>query len=345
MKVRLCPKCGNHNLENAWSCSVCGETLSMNSLIETEDLPSQTKEPTSSSDPKDKSKLTFDAQLHKARQEQELALQLAKRAAETEQHQHEQIEQAAISQNLKLVNDWKKLVTTLLDETAKATWGEDAYTLIEPDGIQSFTWTAVRVQGKSKLNYQVTLDIARDASESDSKSSEDNVFKSTGFRITGHEVVETDLSEEKLKEALVSVFKSGPKDGDLENYSEGILAKSSYKEGEFEVADWKFIVFPSMTILLSVMGLGSGEAEGFLFGLIGIGIAAMAFSITQSGKRFRRLSTKEKAIVIVACIPGVFACGWVILALVALLGGLTSSADRERRVSEIEDGVKRAIDK
>lgn len=34
MKVRVCPKCGSHNLENAWSCSGCGETLSLNTVVE-----------------------------------------------------------------------------------------------------------------------------------------------------------------------------------------------------------------------------------------------------------------------------------------------------------------------
>jgi hypothetical protein len=37
MKVKVCPKCGKHNLENAWSCTDCGQTLSMKTLIDTED--------------------------------------------------------------------------------------------------------------------------------------------------------------------------------------------------------------------------------------------------------------------------------------------------------------------
>lgn len=38
MKVRVCPKCGKHNLENAWSCADCGQTLSMNTLVDTGDF-------------------------------------------------------------------------------------------------------------------------------------------------------------------------------------------------------------------------------------------------------------------------------------------------------------------
>lgn len=43
MKVRVCPKCGKHNLENAWHCADCGVTLSVKTLIDTEDAQSAAK--------------------------------------------------------------------------------------------------------------------------------------------------------------------------------------------------------------------------------------------------------------------------------------------------------------
>lgn len=36
MIVRVCPKCGKHNLENAWHCTDCGETLSLKTLTDTD---------------------------------------------------------------------------------------------------------------------------------------------------------------------------------------------------------------------------------------------------------------------------------------------------------------------
>ena len=36
MKVKVCPKCGKHNSESAWSCADCGETLSLNTLVDTD---------------------------------------------------------------------------------------------------------------------------------------------------------------------------------------------------------------------------------------------------------------------------------------------------------------------
>ena len=45
MKVRVCPKCGKHNLEDAWSCVDCGETLSMNTLVDTESGQSLSQTP------------------------------------------------------------------------------------------------------------------------------------------------------------------------------------------------------------------------------------------------------------------------------------------------------------
>ncbi len=36
MIVRVCPKCGKHNLEKAWHCTDCGETLSIKTLTDTD---------------------------------------------------------------------------------------------------------------------------------------------------------------------------------------------------------------------------------------------------------------------------------------------------------------------
>jgi len=38
MKIKICPKCGKQNDENAWNCVDCGETLSINTLIDIEYL-------------------------------------------------------------------------------------------------------------------------------------------------------------------------------------------------------------------------------------------------------------------------------------------------------------------
>lgn len=36
MHVRVCPKCGKHNLQDAWSCVDCNETLSIKTVMDTE---------------------------------------------------------------------------------------------------------------------------------------------------------------------------------------------------------------------------------------------------------------------------------------------------------------------
>lgn len=38
VKVRVCPKCGHYNEENAWSCVNCSHTLSIQSIVELDDL-------------------------------------------------------------------------------------------------------------------------------------------------------------------------------------------------------------------------------------------------------------------------------------------------------------------
>jgi len=44
MKIKLCPECGKHNSENAWNCVDCGTTLSMKTLIDTDDAQSETQQ-------------------------------------------------------------------------------------------------------------------------------------------------------------------------------------------------------------------------------------------------------------------------------------------------------------
>ena len=41
MKVKVCPECGKHNSENAWSCADCGTTLALNTLIDTDDFQAE----------------------------------------------------------------------------------------------------------------------------------------------------------------------------------------------------------------------------------------------------------------------------------------------------------------
>ena len=51
MKVRVCPKCGKHNLEDAWLCIECGETLSLNTLTEVDRPPESPSKVTPRRDP------------------------------------------------------------------------------------------------------------------------------------------------------------------------------------------------------------------------------------------------------------------------------------------------------
>lgn len=44
MKVRICPACGKRNLASAWYCVNCGQTLSVNTLVEVDNVPSDIEE-------------------------------------------------------------------------------------------------------------------------------------------------------------------------------------------------------------------------------------------------------------------------------------------------------------
>lgn len=204
--------------------------------------------------------MSLESELQKVRREQELALQAAKEAEQRAKIQRQQLRQAALSQRQAMVARWAEIVTALLDETAQATWGKDSYTLIKPDGAQSLTWAVIRVQGKAKLNYQVTLQVSEADLDNLALSPNDELVRPSGFKVAGVEEFVSPLSEAGLKDALVSAFRSGPRSDGLDQYAESVLAQSPYKEGEYETQDWKLIVFPILSFLAGCGFLNSGDA-------------------------------------------------------------------------------------
>lgn len=280
--------------------------------------------------------MSLQEDLQQIKREQALALQAA-------QERRAQISQAISSQRSALVAQWSPIVTALLDETARATWGNDTYSIIEPDPRRSFTWTAVREQGTAKLNYQVSLRFTEASPDDPILCPNDPLVIPVGFQISGAQEFITALSEQALKEGLISVFKAGPKDGGLNKYAEATLARTPYKEGEYGKPDWKIIVANAVTLLIGLCFLFSGENVLILPGVLLIGLSTMAFVITEMGKKFKRLGSWQKALVILAAIPGFIAGIYVVLAIIMLIGGAAASAKREERVSEVEEGVRRAL--
>jgi hypothetical protein len=346
MKIRVCNQCGMNNAENAWNCINCGNTLPIAAIIEVQDTSSTTSEKVElEGKPKLESeqrnlgpqKVDLTSELHRLKHEQERQKELEYRA----KLQSEQLKEVLSQQRLMLVNQWTSTITEFLRETAKATWGDEKYTLIEPDSVNSFTWTVVRVEGRKKLNYQITMltTTQSDTGEIQNKSRDSVVV--TGFVVVGNQRIECEANAEAIKQTLLNVFKTGPRDGGLETHAESRLRQIPYLEGEYDNPDWKLIVFPIVTILVGLSFLGSNSAEGLLMGLILIGLAITGLSVTQIGKRFNRLTLGQKAIAVIAAIPGICAGGFVILGIIALILWL----GREARVSEIEEGVRRGLDK
>lgn len=239
-------------------------------------------------------------ELQQIKREHALALQVA-------EERRSQLSQAILAQRNGIVAQWSPIVTALLDETARATWGDDAYSIVEPDpkSFTYLTWTAVREQGTAKLNYQVSIRCTVTSIDDPTLSPDTPLVVPVGFQISGAQDFLAILSEQALKEALISVFKVGPKDGGLDKYTEVVLSETPYKEGEYGKADWKIIVGNAFTLLTGLILLFTGEAVIVLTGLLLVVLSALAFSITRAGKRFTRLEPGQKAIVILALIyPG-----------------------------------------
>jgi hypothetical protein len=240
-----------------------------------------------------------------------------------------------------LVAEWDDTILTLLGETASAMWGSDAYTLISPDGIRSLTWTAIRQQGKQPSRFAVTLVAPSHppAAQLDTPSHE------LRFVVAGDQQVECQPTIEALKRALIEVFASGPSTSPPDEYTAVQLSQSPYVIGEHEAQDWKLVIFPIISVFVGLAIMGSNDPAAFLFGLVIIAAAIASLSVTQTGKRFSRLPASMKLLALVGAVPGVCGGGFAILAIAALLLWLGGAAQREKSVSEIEEGVRRALNR
>lgn len=231
----------------------------------------------------------------------------------------------------------------------------------------------MRVEGKSKLNYQVTLQVMEPNTEYPVMNPEDILVRPTKFIVAGVQQQECSLLEEALRNAIVSAYKSGPKRNGLDKWAETNLAKSPYKVGEYETTNPYILILPILTFLTGLCAvsnacgnipmllegipnlesltgndwltiivaiLGILLAMGLLAGIMVISVFALWR--TSFGRRFHRLSRIEKALVVVAAIPGTIAGGFIILIPIALIIGLLASTSRAERVSEIEEAVRRS---
>ena len=316
------------------------------------------------------------------KREQEQARQAAQEAEQKTQTHRSKLRQAILSQRQSLVAHWTKTVSALLGQLGKSTWGEGAYTLIEPNVSSSLSWFVVHVEGKTKSNYEVIL-LTDEASVDDlSLSPEDTLVRPVCFAVAGAQKLTCTLSQECLEEAMVSTYRGGAKGNGLDQWAEAILAKSRYKKGEYDDTNYWILLSTLFTLLTGVIGLGMAlfvmipivsapqlvEPDSLLsviaiialltlFGLGMIALSIVAFWRTSLGKRFHRLPTVEKVLAVIAAIPGamtavIMSAGLIVVVIGVVLllagaaagaSGAATDADRKERVSEIEEGVRRAL--
>lgn len=313
--------------------------------------------------------MNLERELQKLKREQEQALRAAKEAEQKAQAHRSRLQEAILAQQQQLVSYWTRTVSALLNELGRAVWGENGYTLIEPDGIYSISWSIVHVEGETRWNYQVTLKVHQASPENLSLSPENKLVSASGFFVRGAEEFVCPLSPDALKEALVSAYQSGPQENGLDQYTEVVLAKSPYKKGEYESPN-KWLRF--FTILTGLSGIGllwllflsgvSAVSEpqsvrslpisvtvGLMLASAGIGmilLSGLALRLTSFGKRFKRLSWLEKFLAVVAAIPGVLVVfvisAGLILVVIAIMV-ILEDVERERRIQEIKEGIRRAF--
>lgn len=304
----------------------------------------------------------FQDELERAKQELTQAL-LATQEKECQAHSHQAILIESIrSQRQAMIELWSPIIISLLTETARVTWGEDSYTIIQTDSHQSLTWYAVHVCDGNKLNFQVSIDIWQANPEDTSVNSSDVLVRPTRFVVRGNEEHICDTSETALKEALLSVFKSGPLAGGLDRSAETALNKNPYQKGESDRVNWLIILSVLINLFIALLPIAAGfnelisrntEVPEFTFcflvllGLLFMPFPLISFYLTSYGTKFKRLPLGKKIIVLAGIAPGALLglCSgvFIIMGILSLFLLMASEAGKESRIQEVEEGVKRAI--
>lgn len=108
------------------------------------------------------------------------------------------------------------IVTPLLDDLARDTWGEDAYMLIPTVSEHACSWTAACQRGNDVMNYQVILHLTHAALHIRRRSPDSPVVQPVGFTVSGLDDFKAESTEESLKRAMQQVCRSGPKWGGID---------------------------------------------------------------------------------------------------------------------------------
>ena len=300
--------------------------------------------------------------LEQARRAQQAEAERARQEALLADARTRLLKDTACEQRGLLAAQYEDIVAERLTTLARAAWGDNRYTIFSPTEDAPLHWVAVRVEGKNQLNYTVTLVVSeKDLKDSGLKPT-DPLIRASYFVVTGEKEFRSGPSPEELEKALTDLFQSGPRNGGLREHIERLIAESPYKDGEYdERNEWLCLLAVINIVAGCVVMVVPPSLLDFslLWGILLIALGGSGLVLTSFGRRFRRLPIERKVGVIFGSLPaaglliagfGMILLGLLVLAFFGLILWLAGEAldqesERSEKVSQIEEGVRRALRK
>lgn len=236
-----------------------------------------------------------------------------------EPHPHVSLAAVIREEQRCLMEQWTPIVTALLHDLARNTWGEDAYVIIPTVSDHACTWTAACQRGGDIVNYQVILDLMHAALHTQRRAPNSPVVQPVSFTVSGRDDFKVEPTEEALRRAMQQARRSGPKWGGLTSEEEAVLEKTGYRPGEYESRNWALVAVYVVDIAVGCASVGFGLGSHILAnhnwivisGLLLVLLGVVGLTVTEAGTKLQRLHAAQKWAAIVALLPGGIAIGGI----------------------------------
>jgi len=260
---------------------------------------------------------------------------------------------------------WSATCHDLLQTIGEKKWGKGRYSIVNNSDYTVFV--VVNYDKSEHSQFYITLnieDLNVEAIVANGLDLPEELCQLKGFSIIGTEIVKSGPTKTELEKALIEAFQKGPNTDQLPEDILKALEKLPYQIDEYDQRSFWFtllmLLAGPVTIIVGLFGVimipygvitslscrSTGEIIGivsFLFlwilCLSIIAISIWGVRISNFGRRYNKLTSKKKMIVVISWLPGLLLIPCVSFAFVIAILGFMASLSQESQKSQMKQAV------
>jgi len=276
---------------------------------------------------------------------------------------------------------WIAILPDLLGVMGEKTWGEGRYSIT--NNTDYTAWTLINFKGAENSQFFVAFDFQDldiEAIIATDQSLPEVLTRHTGFSIIGSDVLKSGPTKAELEQALIEAFQKGPNKDQLPEGVTKELKKLPYQIDEYDQRSWWLALLMwlsgPVTIIMGIIGAvgipisvinevsycnssyppsmcnSSGEIILYVGSMLLFWVACLIFlfasiwgiRVSKFGRRFNKLITKTKLLIVTSWLPGLLFIPCVsiaiVLAFIGFLGGLSQEAKKSEMKQAVHEELK-----